>query len=266
MHLVSLWSMIISLLVSLVSLRCDKFDRAAKQESQHHGAFEPSHTSVPFLQGVRYEQDTSVLFSKDEERGPVVLCEARIERTESNGAADPGTNELPSGRFECTELSSLPVASYLRALAPYPERLPTQQLHLALGCGRSVTLTTVVNDTVANHLLRHGVFAPVLTALVSRITAPPLPPPRPPAQDPAAPAAPAAGRPGLVVDLGCNQGLVALIALAHGRAAVCMEPSPHLVPLLADSALRGRFPAPAAVVHAAAAAAWGEVRMAGYAG
>ncbi len=269
-------------LFHLLAFRCDTSRLPAKQEDRDKDMIFGSHTPVTFLQGVSYSANE---IRTEDDRGSVVLCKALIERIESNGPIE--FLEISTGFFECTELSKLPVAEYVGALSRYPESLATQTLHIDAGCGRSFSMNAVVNDTVTNHLLRHGAFAPVLTALVSRIAASHTaagrdskrtqPDHRLDRQQDSTqhsggePAREGDGSsaggwhpgPGLVVDLGCNQGLVSLIALAHGCAAVCVEPNPHLVPVLAASALRNRFPAAAAVVHAAAAAAWGEVRMDG---
>ena len=191
---------------------------------------------VSFLQGVVYRTEGD----NDDSAGPVALCKAIVEIDNRIDKVD--------GRFACAELASASAAEYHRVFAEYPEQLPSQLLRVELSSGRSFLMYAVVNDTVANHLLRHGAFAPILTALVTRI---------------ASSCAAADGEQRLVVDLGCNLGLVSLAALAHGCAAVCVEPSPHLVPLLARSALRNRFHAAAAVVHAAAGEAWEPVRMTG---
>jgi hypothetical protein len=258
-----IWSMIMLFFVHPLSCCCDTSQLPAQQDKDMSlGSLAP----VTFLQGVRFDAS---MIRNEENRGSFVLCEALIQRIELNDPTEFRSEEISSGYFECTELSKRPVAEYMRALARYPEQLATQTLHIDAGCGRSFSMNAVVNDTLTNHLLRHGAFAPVLTALVSRIAASHTSAGRnarrtqadhrhAPQQESPAPG------PGLVVDLGCNQGLVSLIALAHGCAAVCVEPNPHLVPILAASIVGNRFPAAAAVVHAAAAAAWEEVRMDGY--
>lgn len=183
----------------------------------------------------------------------VVLCKAIIEdgmgyTDWSDWSADWLVTE-DNGYFRCTVISSRSAADFHRIVSSYPEQLPTQLLRVELGNGYQFAMYSIVNDTISNHVLRHGTFAPILTAIVTQLSTS---------------CSSDNGEPRLVVDLGCNHGLVSFIALAHGCAAVCVEPSPHLIPLLVRSALRNSFSAPAAILHAAAGDSWQHVRIAGY--
>jgi hypothetical protein len=124
-----------------------------------------------------------------------------------------------------------------------------QLIYFQLESANTFAMYVIPNDTVSTHLIQNGSFAPVLSAIVNTITR-------------SGCAGDAAG-PKLVVDAGCNLGIVSLIALAHGCDAVCVEPNGALVPVLSRSFIRNRFRGDAVVLHAAAAAVWQEIRLAG---
>jgi FkbM family methyltransferase len=215
---------------------------------------------VSFLQGVTYVYETG----RNESRA-VVLCKSTVipdgKRTYADESERKGHEFLIreqcgdnandscrlEGKTECVDLSSISTGDFYRILSQYDE-IPTQRISFALENGQSFFMYVVLNDTVSTELLTHGSFAPILTAIVHNI-----------ARDGCSPASTG---PKLVVDVGCNLGLVSLIALAHGCDAVCIEPNGALVPVVARSILRNAFPGSAAVIHAAAAAVWQEVVVA----
>jgi hypothetical protein len=85
------------------------------------------------------------------------------------------------------------------------------------------TVYAIVNDTKANRILCHGVFALILTAIVMRL---------------ASSCASDGGEPRLVVDLGGNHGLVSLIARWPTAAAAPSASSPRRSSSRSSSALR----------------------------
>ena len=216
--------------------------------------------SVPFLKGVTYKNETV----EKSGSGKVLLCKPKM--IISRDAPPAGINEKNGGEFllkeqcglneacsvhgatECTDMSQLKANSYIDLMAQYDER-PMQLVNFALENEQSFAMYAILNDTVSNQLIQHGSFAPVLTTIVHSIARPGC-------------AAGASG-PKLVLDVGCNLGLVSLIALAHGCDVVCVEPNGALIPVLTRSLLRNRFRGHAAVIHAAAAAVWQEIRLTG---
>jgi FkbM family methyltransferase len=214
--------------------------------------------NLSFLQGVTYVYETG----NRNQSSAVVLCKStstpavkRAFKDESERKGHEflvreqcGDDESEScnvqGNTLCTDLSSISTGDFYRILSQYDE-VPTQRISFALDNGQSFFMYVVINDTVSTELIRHGSFAPILTAIVHNI-----------ARDGCSPSS--AG-PKLVIDVGCNLGLISLIALAHGCDAVCIEPNGALVPVVTRSILRNAFPGSAAILHAAAAAVWQEV-------
>ena len=215
---------------------------------------------IPFLKGVTYLYETTM----KNRSGSVVLCKCwplHINENNSWNHENKGLEFLMKeqcgddkngcsfqGRTECVELSGLRASSFFRTLAEYDER-PVQLVDFALENGQTFGMYVIINDTVSTQLIQRGSFAPVLTALVHNIAL--------------AGCAAESGIPKLVLDVGCNLGLVSLIALSHGCDAVCVEPNGALIPVLSRSLLRNSFRGSAAVIHAAAAAVWQEVLLSG---